>query len=157
MEFLELVNAHLSDLGGVPPVVSESEELKEITENDLPGGMPLTNRLDKMSREQAIWAFQNGDAWLAYLRAHDGEVYAGESASDIEVSDVEKYRVICHVLNRVWLALTDGMKRSTLQSEDIPAWVDTLRWAVSAMPAGYEHHREIIQLELDRWDVSRGE
>ena len=37
MEFLEFVNTHLSDLGGVLPVVSESEELKEITENEFTG------------------------------------------------------------------------------------------------------------------------
>lgn len=155
MEFLELVNTHLSDLGGVPPVVSEREELKEITENDLPVGMPLTNRLDRMTKEQAIWVLKNGDAWLAYLRVHGGEVYAGESASDIEVSPADQFKAICETLNRVWWALVG--ERDTLRSEQIPEWIDTLRWAVSAMPAGYERHGEIIQSELERWDVSRGE
>ena len=34
----------------------------------IPAGMPLTNRLDKMTPDQAIWAIENGDAWIAYLK-----------------------------------------------------------------------------------------
>ena len=40
-----------------------------LTESDLPADMPLTNRLDKMTKEQARWALANGDAWIAYLEA----------------------------------------------------------------------------------------
>ena len=36
---------------------------------DIPPGMPLTNRLDKMTIEQGIWAIRNGDTWIAYLKA----------------------------------------------------------------------------------------
>ena len=36
---------------------------------DIPPGMPLTNRLDKMTIEQGRWAIRNGDAWIAYLKA----------------------------------------------------------------------------------------
>lgn len=35
---------------------------------NIPQGMPLTNRLDQMTREQAIFAIQNGDTWLAFLK-----------------------------------------------------------------------------------------
>ena len=35
---------------------------------DIPPGMPLTNRLDKMTIEQGRWAIRNGDAWIAYLK-----------------------------------------------------------------------------------------
>ena len=35
---------------------------------DIPPGMPLTVRLDKMTREQARWAIRNGDTWIAYLK-----------------------------------------------------------------------------------------
>ena len=37
------------------------------SELQIPENMPLTNRLDKMTREQAIWVLQNGDAWVEYL------------------------------------------------------------------------------------------
>ena len=36
---------------------------------DMPPGMPLTNRLDKMTVEQGIWAIHNRDTWIAYLKA----------------------------------------------------------------------------------------
>ena len=38
----------------------------------MPGNMPLTKRLDKMTRDQAIWAIENGDAWIAYLKEQSG-------------------------------------------------------------------------------------
>ena len=38
-----------------------------LSERDLPARMPLTNRLDKMNTEQAVFAIRNGDAWVAYL------------------------------------------------------------------------------------------
>lgn len=44
---------------------SDSELLKD---EKIPDSMPLTNRLDLMTPEQAIWAIQNGDAWIAYLK-----------------------------------------------------------------------------------------
>ena len=34
----------------------------------IPDGMPMTNRLDKMTTEQAKWAIRNGTAWIAYLK-----------------------------------------------------------------------------------------
>ena len=76
-----------------------------------------------------------------------GAVYAGESASEIEVSPAEQFKAICETLNRVWWALVG--KRDTLRSEQIAEWIDTLRWAVSVVPSGYERHREIIQSKLD--------
>ena len=42
---------------------------------DIPEGMPLTNRLDKMTGDQARWAIQNGDAWIRYLRSQGGEIF----------------------------------------------------------------------------------
>ena len=42
---------------------------------DIPEGMPLTNRLDKMTVEQTRWAIQNGDVWIQYLRSQGGEIF----------------------------------------------------------------------------------
>lgn len=50
-------------------------EMRLSTGIKVPEGMPLTNRLDKMTTEQARWAIRNGDAWLAYLKAKGGEIY----------------------------------------------------------------------------------
>lgn len=55
--------------------VSDPEPQQVLTQSDIPAGMPLTNRLDKMTRAQAVWAIQNGDAWLAYLKANGGESF----------------------------------------------------------------------------------
>ena len=58
---------------------------------EVPEGMPLTNRLDKMTVEQAIWAIRHGDAWLAYLKAKGGEIYPTVVLEQpIEVSDADK-------------------------------------------------------------------
>ena len=35
---------------------------------DIPPGMPLTVRLDKMTIEQGRWAIRNGDTWIAHLK-----------------------------------------------------------------------------------------
>ena len=50
----------------------------------IPGNMPLTNRLDKMTRDQAIWAIENGDAWIAYLKEQSE---AGQDVSVIEYGE----------------------------------------------------------------------
>ena len=65
----------------------------------MPGNMPLTNRLDKMTTDQAIWAIDNGDAWIAYLKEQRG---AGQGVSVIEydkqpvqsgtVTDADRYK-----------------------------------------------------------------
>ena len=72
----------------------------------IPDGMPLTNRLDQMTREQAKWAIRNGDTWLAYLREQraagvDVSLVA-HNAQPIEVSAVEKHKAICQVLEKAW-------------------------------------------------------
>ena len=43
---------------------------------EIPEGMPLTNRLDKMTRPQALWSLENGDAWVKYLRSN-GHIHGG--------------------------------------------------------------------------------
>ena len=73
----------------------------------------------------------------------------------IEVSDADKYRAIGDVLERVWLALTENLKRADLQTEQIPDWVDTLEWAVSFLPSGYERHRGVIELEMQKYGKGR--
>lgn len=35
---------------------------------NIPEGMPMTNRLDLLTKEQAVWAIKNGDAWIAFLK-----------------------------------------------------------------------------------------
>ena len=121
----------------------------------MPGNMPLTNRLDKMTIEQARWAIENGDAWIAYLKEQS---VAGQDVSVIEyaeqpvqngtVSDADAYKAICEVVDRVWKGLTDNMKRKTLRNNQIPEWVEILQWAIKALPVGYERQREIMETEL---------
>ena len=121
----------------------------------MPGNMPLTNRLDKMTRDQAIWAIENGGAWIAYLQEQSE---AGQDVSVIEygeqpvqngtVSDADAYKAICEVVDRVWNGLTDNMKRKTLRNNQIPDWVEILHWANKALPVGYERQREIMETEL---------
>ena len=41
---------------------------RSLTGIEIPKGIPLTNRLDKMTKVQAIWAIRNGDDWIAYLK-----------------------------------------------------------------------------------------
>ena len=117
----------------------------------MPGGMPLTNRLDKMTTMQAKWAIQNGTAWIAYLkeqRSSGVDVQLVEyEATPVNVSDAEKYKTICDILESVWLELTDNMCHA-LKPEHIPDWVDTLQWAVKVIPVGYEQQRDILQAEL---------
>lgn len=43
-------------------------DLEVLIETSIPDRMPFTNRLDKMTTKQAIWAIRNGDAWVAYLK-----------------------------------------------------------------------------------------
>ena len=125
--------------------------------SDIPVGMPLTNRLDKMTTEQAKWAIRNGTAWIAYLkeqRASGVDVELVEyTPKPIEVSDADRYETILDILESVWLELTENMSRSYLESEQIPDWVDTLQWAVKALPSGYEKQRDIIQNELKGYQM----
>ena len=48
----------------------DSESVAEVMGSpiDISAGMPLTNRLDKMTIEQGRWAIRNGDTWIAYLK-----------------------------------------------------------------------------------------
>ena len=138
--------------------IPQPEPAAPLTENDLPAGMPLTNRLDKMTSEQARWAIENGDAWIAYLKE---QREAGQDVSVIEygehpeqngtVSDADAYKAICEVVDRVWKGLTDNMKRKTLRDTQIPDWVSTLEWAIKNLPVGYERQREIFQDELQQY------
>ena len=122
----------------------------------MPGNMPLTNRLDKMTRDQAIWAIENGDAWIAYLKEQraDGTPdvsvieYGEQPVQNGTVSDADAYKAICEVVDRVWKGLTDNMKRKTLRKNQIPEWVEILQWAIKALPVGYERQREIMENEL---------
>ena len=121
----------------------------------MPGNMPLTNRLDKMTRDQAIWAIENGDAWITYLKeqsapGHDVSVieYGKQPVQTGTVSDADAYKAICEVVDWVWKGLTDNMKRKTLRAAQIPEWVEILHWAIKSLPVGYERQREIMETEL---------
>ena len=138
----------------VPPVPSEVEN--PLTANDLPFAMPLTNRLDKMTVEQARWAIANGTAWIAYLKANDGEVFQ-PSAKPVEVSDAEKYQAICDVLENVWLDLTDNMPRTYLETDQIPAWVETLQWAIKVLPSEYHSLHKTVKIELETYQLETTE
>ena len=121
----------------------------------IPGNrFPLTNRLDKMTPDQARWAIANGGAWIAYLQKQEANgvdvelINRREPAPVVEVSEADRYKAICGVVDRVWHSLTDNMKRKTLRNNQIPDWVDILHWAIKALPVGYERQREIIETEL---------
>ena len=125
----------------------------------IPDGMPLTNHLDKMTREQGRWAIRNGDAWLAYLREQQA---AGVDVELVESkakqayappSTAEKYAAICDVLENVWRELTDDLKGKPLGDDQVRDWVDILQWAVKEIPVGYERHRDRLQTELREYQT----
>ena len=147
MEFEQVIETQKTELAAV---AGETEPVPVVlTYRDIPQGIPLTNRLDKMNVEQAAWAIRNGDAWLVYLKANGGEVYEHTGASAVEVSPAEVYKAICDRLENVWLALV--AENETLEPEQIPGWIDTLQWALQSLPVEYERQQEIIQNELDDW------
>ena len=131
--------------------IAPVEPIEVLTDRDIPAGMPLTNRLDKLTTEQAVWAIRCGDAWLAYLKANGGEVVEHTGASAVEVSPAAVFMAICNTLENVWLALTNNRQQSALEPEQVAEWVDTLQWAVSVLPSGYEQQRSMIRTELDDW------
>ena len=62
---------------GANSEIINEEEIRDVEDGlpqHIPEGMPRTNRLDKMTREQAVWAIKNGDAWIAYLKKYGGEI-----------------------------------------------------------------------------------
>ena len=148
MDFNEVI-AELNSKA-VPDLPAPSPAELPLMASDLPGNMPLTNRLDKMTVEQARWAIQNGTAWIAYLKANDGEIYQPD-AKNVEVSDADKCQAIYNTLARVWLDLTENMKREHLRPDQDPVWVDALQWAVSVIPDCYKKQREIIHNELEEY------
>ena len=117
----------------------------------IPEGMPLTNRLDKMTTEQARWAIRNGGTWIAYLKEQrasgvDVELIAGEAKPTHKpLTSAEKYAAICATLENVWRALTDGLKGQPLPVNQIRDWVEVLQWAVKEIPVGYERQRDRLQ------------
>lgn len=125
----------------------ESPPPSVLTAEDLPADMPLTNRLDKMTSDQARWAFKNGDAWLTYLRANGGEVVEYAPAIEVEVSDAEKRDAIFSVLGRVEASVID--KQGNVISEHQSEWVKTLEWALEMMPACFESIRRFLEQELE--------
>ena len=121
----------------------------------MPEGMPLTNRLDRMTVEQAEWAITNGTVWIAYLkelkpRGVDVDIVEN-TAQPIEVSDAEIDKAIGDILDSLWLELTDNMKRPYLENHQIPDWVEKLQWAIKALPKGYEKHRDVYAYELKEY------
>ena len=118
-----------------------------LTAEDLPADMPLTNHLDAMTSEQARWAIENGDAWLEYLKANDGEVVGFASVIEVEVSDAEKRDAIFSVLGRVEASVID--KQGNVISKHQTKWVETLAWAFSDMPTCFVWIRRFLEQELE--------
>ena len=132
----------------------------------IPEGMPHTNRLDRMTTQQAKWAIQNGDAWNAYLKEQlasgaDVNLVAHEAKLAYEPpTPAETFEAICEIVESVWLDLTDNLKRKTLRDNQIDDWAEVLHWAIKALPTGYEGHRDIFedalrghQTELNKREV----
>ena len=132
MDFSEVIANQKNELVVAPVKETENEKaaVAVLTDSDIPKGMSLTHRLDKMTTEQARFAVQTGDAWVTYLQANDGAVYQSTGAASVEVSPAEIYKAICDTLENVWLALTSNMKRCDLGTEQIKEWCETLQRAV---------------------------
>ena len=69
------------------------------------------------------------------------------------VSDADKYKAICELIDNVWNGLTDNMKRKTLRNNQIPDWTEILQCAIKSLPVGYERQREIIETELREYQA----
>ena len=152
MNFMDIVRSEKAKYAEIVPLETEPLRVAVLTDSDIPAGMPRTNRLDKMTTEQGVWAIHNGDAWITYLRANDGEVVEYPRAKDIKVSPAEVHKAICQTLENVWCVLTNNGDRSALEStQQIAEWVDTLQWTLAVIPNGYERQREVIELELDKY------
>ena len=110
-----------------------------------------------MTPDQARWAIANGGAWIAYLQKQEANgvdvelINCREPAPVVEVSEADRYKAICGVVDRVWHSLTDNMKRKTLRATQYQDWVSTLEWAIKALPEGYERQRDIFQEELQQY------
>lgn len=118
-----------------------------LTAADMPADMPLTNRLDKMTSDQARWAFENDDAWLTHLRANGGEVVEFAPVIEVEVSDAEKRDAIFSVLGRVEASVID--KQGNVMPQHHPEWIETLGWALEMMPTCFESIRRFLEQELE--------
>ena len=66
----------------IAPVIRTISEIQNQVEDgpflEIPEGMPLTNRLDRMTRPQALWALENGDAWVKHLR-QNGHIHVTDN------------------------------------------------------------------------------
>ena len=154
MNFMDAVKRKKRETGealpvDIPSTVSEYQPTAELTDADIPHGMPLTHSLEKMTFEQGIWAIRNADAWLAYLKANGGELYQTIPVVDVKVSDKEKYEAICSVLEKVWLEMTENCQKSLLDPEDVPKWLEILKWADGVIPASYTSARKVIQSDFE--------
>ena len=150
MEFLDVIAELKAKADDVPEQANP-----EASDNPLdtkPAGIPMTNRLDRITTEQGAWAIANGTAWIVYLKDKKASGVAVDivehEANAVEVSEADTYQAICNTLESVWLVLTDNMKSPYLETEQIPGWVDTLEWAIKSLPEGYEKHRDMIQADL---------
>ena len=135
MEFSEVIKAQQIDPGAVAP--TEIETPAVLTKRDIPAGMPMTNRLDKLTSDQAVCALRNGEAWIAYLKANGGEIYQSTGASSVEITPTEQFKAICDTHENVWLVLTGNMARADLGDSGMGSYAPV--W-VSVLPAG-EHQR----------------
>ena len=150
MEFSEVIATQKLELGAVAPVnENEKAAVAVLTDSDIPAGMPRTNRLDKLTTDQAVWVIRNGDAWLVYLKANDGEVVEYTGASAVEVTPAEVFMAICNTLENVWLALV--AENETLEPEQIGDWCETLQCVQALVPKEYQRQGAVIKAELDNW------
>ena len=148
MNFMDAVRRKKRETGEVVPVDisqsgSEPELVSELKDADIPAGMSLTNSLDKMNHDQAMWVIKNGDAWIAYLKAK-GIDLSKRPAADFEVSEAEKKKAIYDTIDAVGVVLS--MDTVMSRDENLKKWKDTLGWAVSVMPECYHKNRSFALL-----------
>ena len=139
MEFSEVIEAQQINLRAVAS--TETETPAVLTKRDIPAGIPMTNRLDKLTLDQARFAIQNGDAWFSYLKANGGEIDQSTGASSVEITPAEQFKAICDTLENVRLVFTGNMARADLGREQIVEWVAMLQWTLPVLPTEYEHQR----------------
>ena len=152
MDFLDVIDRLKASAN---PVTEQSNPVKsDGFLETMPGSMPLTNRLDKMTRVSSnmgnrkrgrVDRISSGATGEAGHQTYQLLSMESNPYKTVRYQMRTAYKAICEVVDRVWKGLTDNMKRKTLRAtRSIQDWVSTLEWAIKALPEGYERQRDIF-------------
>lgn len=72
---VQAIKAFLTESEPMPKTTTQTGSVETINQipsetpfKDIPEGMPMSNRWDVLTKEQVIWALENGNAWIAFLK-----------------------------------------------------------------------------------------